>query len=102
MKILIDIGHPAHVHYFKNFIQILSNHNYDFLIIARDKECSLELLKKYKINHINRGKGRNSLIGKVFYALYANYIILKESIRFKPDILISFGSPSYCASIGIT
>ena len=20
MKILIDIGHPAHVHYFKNFI----------------------------------------------------------------------------------
>ena len=25
MKILIDIGHPAHVHYFKNLINIMGN-----------------------------------------------------------------------------
>jgi len=25
MKILIDIGHPAHVHYFRNFIKMMES-----------------------------------------------------------------------------
>ncbi len=28
MKILIDIGHPTHLHYFENFIKIMENKNY--------------------------------------------------------------------------
>lgn len=98
MKILIDIGHPAHVHYFKNLIRIMGSGGHRFLIVARDKEVSLELLRKYNIDFISRGKGSKSLIGKIFYALKADAFILNEARKWKPDILVSFGSP-YAAHV---
>ena len=49
MKILVDIGHPAHVHYFKNFIYEMSKRKHKFLVVARNKEVSIELLNAFKI-----------------------------------------------------
>jgi len=48
MKILIDINHPAHVHYFKNIIKIMEKKGHEFLIISRNKEIEHYLLKKYE------------------------------------------------------
>jgi predicted glycosyltransferase len=98
MKILIDIGHPAHVHYFHNFIEIMQNNNHNILVIARDKEVSQVLLKQYNIPYINRGKGGKGLFGKIVYLFKANYILLSESISFKPDVFLSFASP-YAAQV---
>ena len=36
MKIFLDIGHPAHVHYFKNFIMEIKNEGHKVLITARN------------------------------------------------------------------
>ena len=55
MNILIDIGHPAHVHYFRNFIKIMENKGHKFLIISRNKEMEQYLLNIYKIPYIDRG-----------------------------------------------
>jgi predicted glycosyltransferase len=93
MRILIDIGHPAHVHYFKNVIKILQEKGDDFLIIARDKEVTFQLLNHYKIPFVSRGKGSNSFLGKLFYILKADWIIFKEALKFKPDLFLSFASP---------
>jgi predicted glycosyltransferase len=93
MKILIDIGHPAHVHYFRNFIKLMQKRKHNILVVARDKEVSQELLKKYNIPYITRGKGRDGLVGKVLYMLKADLSILIKSLSFRPDIFLSFGSP---------
>jgi len=93
MRILIDIGHPAHVHYFRNFIKIMEKKGHEFLIISRNKEIEHYLLNKYNIPFIDKGKGQNSLIGKSFYYLKAVYIIFIKAIRFRPNMLLSFGSP---------
>ena len=93
MKILIDIGHPAHVHYFKNFIKIMENKGHQFLIIARNKEIAHYLLKKYDILFFDRGKGQNNLIDKAIYYFKAIYLIYFKAIKFVPDIIMSFGSP---------
>lgn len=98
MKILIDIGHPAHVHYFRNFISIMRSKGHEFLIIARDKEVVLYLLDYYNLQYVSRGKGRKGLLGKFFYIPVADILILRESIQFKPDIFLSFGSP-YAAHV---
>lgn len=98
MKILIDIGHPAHVHYFRNFIKIMESKGHEFLITARDKEVVFNLLNYYKIKYINRGKGGNSLFKKLIYILKADFIILRSALNFKPDIFLSFGSP-YAAQV---
>lgn len=98
MKILIDIGHPAHVHYFKNLIFELQKEGHEFLITARDKEVSHQLLDAYKIKYCSRGKGSDRLVGKLLYMLKADAFILKKAIRFKPDLLLSFASP-YAAQV---
>ena len=98
MRILIDIGHPAHVHYFKNFIKIMEGKGHEFLITARDKEITHDLLKFYKINYISRGKGKGNLFGKIIYAFKADHTIYKLSKKWKPDVFLSFGSP-YAAHV---
>ncbi|MDO9000956.1 MAG: DUF354 domain-containing protein [Bacteroidota bacterium] len=98
LKILIDIGHPAHVHYFKNMIVLMQEKGHSFLVVARDKEITHQLLNAYKIPYVSRGKGGAGLIGKLFYAIKADFFVFKKAIKFKPDILLSFGSP-YAAHV---
>ena len=93
MKILIDIGHPAHVHYFKNFIKIMKKKNHNILIIARDKDVTYNLLNFYNYTYISRGKGGNNIFSKLLYLFKGNFIILKYAKKFKPDLNLSFGSP---------
>jgi len=54
MKILIDIGHPAHIHYFRNFIKIMEQKEHSFLIIAKNLNISYKLLRHYNIPFINK------------------------------------------------
>lgn len=93
MKIQIDIGHPAHVHYFKNFIWLMQSKGHEFVITARNKEVTLELLNNYGFSYVERGKGAHNYFGKIFYSIKIVYIIYLVGIKFKPDILISFASP---------
>jgi predicted glycosyltransferase len=93
MKIFIDIGHPAHVHYFKNFIRLMEERRHSFFITARDKEVSFQLLNHYKIAYTSRGKGKKGFFGKLFYILKADIILIRKAMRVKPDLFLSFGSP---------
>lgn len=93
MKIFIDIGHPAQVHYFRNFIKIMKEKGHEFFITARDKEVTHQLLNYYNIEFHSRGKGRNGYLGKSFYILEADYKLFKYAKIFKPDLFLSFGSP---------
>jgi hypothetical protein len=97
-KILIDLGHPAHIHYFRNTIKDLEGKGYKFKIIARDKEVLQDLLKEYDFAYVNRGKGKNSLLGKMWYTLYADLIVLIQALMFRPNIFLSFASP-YAAQV---
>ena len=69
MKIFIDIGHPAHVHYFRYTINKLKNDGHNIFITARRKDVTHQLLDNYNIPYTSRGIGSNSLIGKFFYLL---------------------------------
>ena len=71
MRIIIDIGHPAHVHYFKNLIKILKSNGNKILVIARDKEVTFDLLNAYKIDYLSRGNGGSSYFGKGISLIYA-------------------------------
>jgi len=98
MKILVDLGHPAHIHYFKNFIWLMKEKGHEFCIISRDKEVLQQLLNHYKFEFISRGKGGNGLLGKAIYLFKADYIIYKAAKKFKPDLFFSFSS-TYAAHV---
>lgn len=65
MKILVDIGHPGHVHPFKYFIRDVEKRGHSVLITAENKEMTLDLLSKYHFNYIPVGEqktGKANLI----------------------------------------
>ncbi len=90
MKILIDIGHPGHVHYFRNFIKILEGNGHDFLIIAKDRNITYELLNYFDIPFVKRKDFPSSLIGKLVNIPITDIFVLKHALRFKPDIMMGF------------
>lgn len=91
MKILIDIGHPAHVHYYRNFIKEMEKRGHEFYIVARNRGVIFDLLRFYNLNFISRGSGRKGIIGKIFYSFYSIFIIARSSFFFKPDVFLSQG-----------
>ena len=91
MKIVIDFGHPAHVHYFKHFIKEMTDNGHEIMCFARERYPIQELLNAYGIEAINRGKGYNSVTGKVWNTLRIIYLMYKNTRSFKPDICMSFG-----------
>jgi hypothetical protein len=93
MKILIDIGHPAHVHYFRNFIKIMESKGHKFIVTTRDKECTIKLLEFYKINYICTGKSRKSVVGKMLSLLQNDLKIFLVALKHNPDIFLSFFLP---------
>jgi predicted glycosyltransferase len=98
MKILLDIGHPAEFHFFRNFIKVMTEKGHDLFITVRNKDCNIELLNEFGFNYVIRGKGTTNIIGKIFYIYKVDRQLYKIAKQFQPDIFISFSSP-YCAQV---
>lgn len=93
MKILVEVSHPAHVHYFRNMIRILEDKGHDILVIARNKEVTFDLLKAYKIDFISFGDVKKGVVNKALGLLSDDIKLLKYSLKYKPDLFLSFSSP---------
>ncbi|MDI6730842.1 MAG: DUF354 domain-containing protein [Candidatus Altarchaeum sp.] len=87
MKILVDIGHPAHVHLFKNFIRNMEKKGHEILITAKDKDVTLELLNNYRFKYEIVGKYGKSTLSKIKDIISIDYKMYKIAKKFKPDIL---------------
>lgn len=98
MKILIDINHPAHVHYFRNFIKIMETKGHSFLVVNRSSPIINYLLDYYDINHIVRNPRpkKKGVIASLVNLLKMVFACIKASVAFKPDMYLGFAS-SACA-----
>lgn len=94
MKILVDIIHPANVHYFKNFIFKMKEEGHEVIITSRDKDVSFALMDAYEFDYINFGKGTigGGALGKMLYLIYAAIKFFFLFLRNKPKITVSFSS----------
>jgi len=92
MNILIDIGHPAHVHLFKHFAWEMQKKNHRVFFTCREKENVIYFLKKYGFDYLSFGRKYSSLTGKAWGLLKFDYLETLTGIKFKPDILLSHGS----------
>ncbi len=87
MKILVDIGHPAHVHLFKNFIWNMEKKGHEILITAKDKDVTIELLDNYGFKYEIVGKYGKSTLSKIKDMISIDYKMYKIAKKFRPDIL---------------
>ena len=92
MNILIDIGHPAHVHMFHFFAIEMQKRGHQVLFTCRDKEFEVALLQSFGLKFVNFGKKSTSTIGKIADLLKFDWLEWRVAHRFKPDIFLSHGS----------
>ncbi|MDY7033217.1 MAG: DUF354 domain-containing protein [Thermodesulfobacteriota bacterium] len=93
MHVLIDIGHPAHVHLFRKARDILIEHGHKASVIARNKEVTHQLLDAYGIEFKSGSKIRAGW--KRGLELFEWFMIVCMEIKKQNiDIVMSIGSPS--------
>lgn len=98
MRVLVDIGHPAHIHYFKNCARILTEKGYQFLFVVRERDSTIELIESTGFDWVSRGKGKKGLVNKLIGLPVIDYKMYQIARKFKPDFFLSFSSP-YAAHV---
>ncbi len=98
MKILIDIGHPGHVHLFRPFTEEMQQKGHTILFTCRQKEFEIELLQASGFKYVSFGKHFKTKIGKLWGLLKFDVQLFFTALKFKPDIFLSAGS-MYAAQV---
>jgi predicted glycosyltransferase len=91
MRVLIGIGHPAHVHLFKNMIWALEKDGHEVKIATKDRGIIFELIDRYGFTYEKVDRDRDSLYGKALGLAIRESKILRMIIEFKPDISVAMG-----------
>jgi uncharacterized protein len=92
LKILIDIGHPAHVHLFKHFAREMTTRGHQVHFTCRNREFVTGLLQHEGFTFTSFGPGYASAAGKLWGLLRFSWLLLRAGLQFKPDILLSHSS----------
>jgi predicted glycosyltransferase len=88
MRIVVDIGHPAHVHLFKNFVWEMERRGHELLATARNKETTSDLLDKLGIKYVKIGKSKKNNACEVVEIFRIDYKLYKIAKKIKPNVLI--------------
>ena len=88
MRILIDIGHPAHVHYFRNLAKELQLKGHTVIWTVKDIVVAKKLLEYYGFEYILFPKKSDNIIGKILKQIYYNFKMYKLCIKENIDIAL--------------
>jgi hypothetical protein len=92
MRIVVDINHPAHVHYFKNFIWEMQKRGHEILITASEKDISYTLLDNFGFSYVKIGNYGKSILRKMVNIPILDWKMYRAVKKFNPDIFMGFGS----------
>ena len=87
-RILVDVTHPAHVHFFRPAMRIWQEKGCELIVVARDKDVTLELLDHYGFDYTVLSKARSGLAGLALELVEHEGRLLKLIRREKPDVLL--------------
>jgi predicted glycosyltransferase len=94
LKIIFELGHPAHVHLHKNIMWELKRKNHNIKVVIREREQMVgPLLQKYNFTYENICPAANGITKKILTTFNNDLGLLKISKRFNPDMYVSSFSP---------
>ena len=91
MNVLVDIGHPGHVHLYKNLCKQLERDGHKVFYSVREVPVALHLMDVYQMPYLFLGKKSNSIIGKAWKTIKNDIVLFWFVIKHKIDIGISSG-----------
>jgi uncharacterized protein len=92
MRVLVDILHPAHVHFFRNFVREMEGRGHAVRITARAKDRSTELLDRFALPyvHLSTAGSRPTPVDLVKHTRGVRH----EVREFRPDVLTGIMGPA--------
>jgi len=94
VRVLIDILHPAHVHFFRNFHTVMEERGHELCITARDKDRSVDLLRQYGLPYQQISVQKSGAVGMVVEMSQRTGSLMKVMGKFKPDVMTGIMGPS--------
>ena len=90
MRVLFDIVHPAHVHFFKHMLRELERRGHPTRIVAREKDVTTALLDRLGFEYETVGRsGKKSLFGMGEELLRRDLVLARVARKFKPDLIVT-------------
>jgi predicted glycosyltransferase len=90
MKVLFDVVHPAHVHFFKHMLSGLTQRGHQTRIVAREKDVTTALLDRLGLSYETVGRsGKKSLFGMGGELLRRDLALARVARSFKPDLIVT-------------
>lgn len=86
MRILVDITHPMHVHFYRHAIQQWQAQGHDIRITSRDKDVTVDLLDEYGLEHTLIGRARRGMTGLGRELIERAWGIYQVVRQFKPHV----------------
>jgi predicted glycosyltransferase len=90
MRVLVDISHPAHVHFYRHLRQRLVDAGAEVLVVARKKDVTLQLLDAFEIPHLTSGgSGHRWWGGQLRELISRDAFLVRHGRNFRPDIVLT-------------
>jgi predicted glycosyltransferase len=89
MRLLFDLGHPAHIHLFRNLIKRTRDEGGEVLAATREKDVTVSLCQAYHIPQVVLSRANPShLLTGGWELLNRTLKLLWVALRFKPNALL--------------
>lgn len=86
--ILVDIGHPGHVHLFRVPILAWQAAGHKVVVTIRDRGLVSPLLQSYGIEHQVASRVKTSFLGLLYELLEHDWGVLAAAVKHRADVLI--------------
>lgn len=94
IRVLFDVGHPAHVHLFRHAITELEARGHQTLVTSRDKECTNELLDAFGIEYRSLSTMGEGGIGLAREWATRTGRLFSTARQFDPDVVVGVLNPA--------
>jgi hypothetical protein len=90
MRVLFDIAHPAHVHFFRYMIRSLESRGHAVRLVARRKDVTLQLLDRLGFAYEAAGQaGHRGWLGQAKELIERDFALLRVAREFGPDVIVT-------------
>jgi len=89
MRVLVDVTHPAQVHFFKHVVHAFAAEGSAVLVTSRGKDVELALLDSLGIEHQRLSTLRRGLAGLAVELVERNARMLAVARRFRPSVMVA-------------
>lgn len=88
MRVLVEVLHPAHVHFFRNAIAEWQRRGDEVLVLSREKEVANHLLRAYGIEFESISRLGGGKLGLLSEMVVRDVRMLRRALSFRPDVLV--------------